>query len=242
MIQLKVKKKDPIITNVIIYLLLSLLFLFLQYAYRHQISPFSLTYIKKSIQLFWFVAIPVCGAIYLIWKHHRLAKSFYVFSIGLITFFVIQGLFIKFNKILVVALFFYIVISYFLYQLISYYFSLSYLNSNYSESDLFEPILRNIKCKIITDNDEVECELTNWDDEGCFIKMNSPLMLEGNVKIKVEFADREFYQNGEVVAQSTDLSGVGLKLNKSSKDLNIFNWSEFIELINELGFEPERLR
>lgn len=240
--QLKVKKKDVIVTNTLIYLGLSLLFLFLQYAYRHHISPFSFVYLKKSLQLFWFIVIPLGLSMYFVWKHHKFAKQFFIFSILIVGYFVIQGLFIEFNKVIVVALFFYVVFSYFLYQLLGQYLSLAFLNANYSSHDLFQPLLTNIPCEIIISDRTVLAYLTNWDTEGCFIKMSEPLNLKGAVKLKIFFAEREFIEEGEVVAQSTDLTGVGLKLSKTAKDLNVFNWSEFIELVHELGYDPERLR
>ena len=50
--QLKVKKKDRIIMNVLIYLGLSFFFLYIQHAYRHHLSPFSLVYLRKGLELF----------------------------------------------------------------------------------------------------------------------------------------------------------------------------------------------
>jgi hypothetical protein len=62
------------------------------------------------------------------------------------------------------------------------------------------------------------------------------------VKIIISFRDREFIQEGEVVASTLDLNGVGIKFEKTVKDLSVFNWSEFMEIVHELGYQPERLR
>lgn len=240
--QLKVKKKEIIIYNVIIFLGLSFLFVYLQHAYRHHISPFSLVYLKKSIGLFWYVAVPALISIGLIWKHHRFALAAYTTSIVLVGFKVVEGTFIEFNKIIIVALFFYTVIAYFLYQLYSYYSSLACLNTNYSSSDLFEPLLRKINCKLLFENEEIEGHLTNWDQEGCFIKLNKKWNHNSLKSVSIFFEDREFVEEGEVVAETLDFTGIGIKFYQKPKDLNVFNWSEFNELIHELGFKPERLR
>jgi hypothetical protein len=240
--QLKVKKKDTIILNVIIYLFLSFFFLYIQHAYRHHLSPFSLVYMRKGLELFWYVAVTLIISGYMIWKHHKYSIAMYRLSVFLVGFKVIEGLFIEFNKIIVIAMFFYVTISYFLYQLLNYYLSLASINRNYSEDDLFDPLLKKIECKVVTDDYEIDGHLSNWDNEGCFIKLNEAKTLPQNVKVKVFFRDREFLQNGEVVASTLDLTGVGIKFEGTVKDLSVFNWTEFMQIVHELGFQPERLR
>jgi hypothetical protein len=240
--QLKVRKKETIIYNVIIFLALSFFFLYTQHAYRHHLSPFSLVYLKKELELFWYLAVVLVVSSFIIWKHHRFAIYFYQASIFLVSFKVIEGLFIEFNKIIVVAIFFYIVISYFLYQLLSFYFNFASINPNYSKSDLFGPLLKTIPCKLKGDGVEILGSLSNWDDESCFVKLETAKELPGSVQIIVSFRDREFVQTGEVVASTLDLTGVGLKFEKVPKEINVFNWSEFMEIVHELGFQPQRLR
>src|SRR5665648_159021 len=126
--QLKVKKKDTIIMNVVIYLCLSFFFLYIQHAYRYHLAPFSLVYFQKGIELFWYVAVSLVVTAILIWRHHKYSVFFYQVSIFLIVFKVIEGLFMEFNKIIVVAMFFYITISYFLYQLLKHYLALASIN------------------------------------------------------------------------------------------------------------------
>jgi hypothetical protein len=240
--QLKVKKKDVLVLNLIAFLGLSFVFLYLQYAYRHHLSPFSLPYLKKSLELFWYAIIPLFFSSVLVWKHHRWSLSVYSFCVVLVSYKVIEGLFIEFNKIIVIALFFYTVISYFIYQLYGHYLSLASLNANYSPSDLYDPLLKQMPCDLVLNEANFAGFLTNWDEEGCFIKLTQPLMAADKVKVSILFKGRNFVQEGEVVAQSVDLTGVGIKFGKSPKGLNVFNWTEFFELIQELGFKPERLR
>jgi hypothetical protein len=240
--QLKVKRKDIIVTNVLIHLALAFLFLYLQYAYRHHLSPFSIIYLRKSAELFWYVALPILISAVMVWRHHRYAILAYNFCIFLVGFKVIEGLFIEFNKIIVIALFFYAVVSYFLYQLLGYYYRLASINANYSSSDLFDPLLRKIPCTFYFEDQSRKGFLTNWDEEGCFVKLEEAIRFPRRVKIVIDFKGREFTQDGEVVAEALDFSGVGIKFEQTTKDLKVFNWSEFNDLIHELGFKPERLR
>lgn len=241
--QLKVKKKDTIIINVVIYLILSFFFLYLQHAYRHHLSPFSLVYLQKGLELFWYIALILLISIILIWRHHRFAILAYQISIFAVGFKVMEGLFIEFNKIIVVAMFFYVIISYFLYQLMASYLKMASINPNYEASDLFQPLLKEMPCFLVYGETHLEGNLSNWDMDGCFIKLNSAAKkLPKKLEVKVIFGGREFVQHGEVVAGTRDLTGVGIKFEKIKKDLNVFNWSEFMELVHELGFKPERLR
>lgn len=240
--QLKVKKKDTIILNVLIYLFLSFFFLYIQHAYRHHISPFSLVYMRKGLELFWYVALTLLISGWMIWRHHRLSILMYRLSVVLVGFKVVEGLFIEFNKIIVIAMFFYVTISYFLYQLLNYYLSIASINPNYSSDDLFDPLLKKIHCKVSCDEFEVSGHLSNWDNEGCFIKLDSAKAFPSQVKVTVFFSDREFVQNGEVVASTPDSTGVGIKFETTAKDLSVFNWTEFMEIVQELGFQPQRLR
>lgn len=241
--QLKVRKKGMIILNCIAYLVLSFLFIYLQYAYRSHLTPFSTLYLQRSLELFWYIALPLFGCTFFLWRHHRYCSFFFLISTVLVGFKILEGLFIEFNKMIVVTFFFYIVISYFLYQLLNRYLASARLNANYSSNDLFDPLLNKLNCTLKAGEVELEGILTNWDEEGCFVKMNSaPLKKLNKVEFIIRFAGREFCEQGEVVAQSTSMTGVGIKLKNSSKDLKIFNWNEFIDLVDELGFDPKRLR
>jgi hypothetical protein len=240
--QLKVKKKDTIIYNVVIYLFLSFFFLYIQHAYRHHLSPFSLVYLQKSLELFWYIAATLVFTSLMILRHQRFAVFFFQLSVTLVSFKIVEGLFIEFNKIIVIAMFFYVTISYFLYQLLNYYLGLASINPNYRKSDLFEPLLKQLPCEVSWGEEKMSGNLSNWDLEGCFIKFSEPIRLPHKIKIRIVFREREFIQEGEVVAATADFSGVGIKFKESIKDLSVFNWAEFMEIIQELGFQPERLR
>lgn len=240
--QLKVRRKDSVVFNAIIFLLLSFVFLYLQYAYRHQLSPLSVTYLRKSVELFWYVSVPVGLAIFFLWRIRPLGIYLYAACTLLVSFKVIEGLFIEFNKVIVVALFFYVIISYFIYQILNQYFTTAAINANYDRDDLFPPMLREIPCMAIVAEREHPGILTNWDDDGCFLKLSERAVLPRKTGLRIRFEGREFFQEGEVVAQTQDFLGVGIRFKASEKSLKTFNWAEFVELVHELGFGPERLR
>src|SRR5690606_37941052 len=191
----------------LIYIILAFFFLYLQHAYRYHLSPFSFVYLRKSAELFWYVAIPVVFSIILIWRHHRWCKAAFALSLSLVGLKVVEGLFIEFNKIIVIALFFFIVISYFLYQLLSHYLALASINPNYSSKDLWGPLLHEISCEVEQDEVSLKGALTNWDAEGCFIKFPQKMKFKRRLKVRIHFQGRDFEQLGEVVSHSVDLTG-----------------------------------
>ena len=240
--QLKVKKKDVLVLNLIVFLGLSFMFLYLQHAYRYHLSPFSVVYLKKSVEFFWYASAPLLLSAVLIWNHHKWSLSVFSYSVLIVSYKVVEGLFLEFNKIIVIALFCYVVISFFLYQLYGYYLSLASLNANYDSSDLFNPMLKEIPCSVILENEEFVGRLTNWDQEGCFIKLEKPLFNKKRIQVVIDFKGRKFEEEGELVAHSVDFTGIGIKFGKTPKGLKVFNWTEFNELVQELGFKPGRLR
>src|SRR5690606_3476896 len=198
--QLKVKKKGGIVVNVVLHLFLSFFFLYIQHAYRHHLSPFSEVYFKRSLELFWYIAGIILLSSALIWKHHRYSLLFYKISIGLVSFKVMESLFIEFNKIIVITMFFYLTISYFLYQYFSEYLKLASINPNYKKTDLFNPLLKELPCEVYWGEEFHKGILSNWDSEVCFRKLESQAQLPRKVQWKVFFQDREFIDEGAVVA------------------------------------------
>ncbi len=107
---------------------------------------------------------------------------------------------------------------------------------------MFPPLLKEIPVQIKTEEHQYEGYLTNWDLDGCFIKLKETATNINEVKVEIDFFSQRFIQSGEVVAHSREMNGLGIKFYLSKKDLNVFNWTEFIELTEELGFQAERLR
>jgi len=240
---MKVKKKDILIWNIILFLGFSYLFLYFQYAYQNHLSPFSLTLFKKSLELFWYAIIPIFCAQVVVFFHHKKSINILLLSLALVVYKVSEGLFLDFNKVILLALFCFLVIAYFFYQLYDEYLQLAYLNANYRKEDLFSPLLFEIECELIIGEERFSGFLTNWDSEGCFLYLKSEQLPKvKKLRMEISFRGRKFIQDGEVVAQSTELHGIGLKFGENPKNLEVFNWAEFVELVHELGFKPERLK
>lgn len=239
---LKIKKREPIILNIILFLVTGLFFLHVQYAYRTKLSAFSWYLLWATTKLYWPVLPMSVASIWMTWTYRPHAPRFFAWTIGLIAFFTLSGLYVDFNKVLVLALFFLGVISHILYQQLKFTLHWASYQSNYSEDDLFSPVLKKIPGEIKVGEVSYPFYLTNWDNYGMFLYFPEPMPSLGQVELIIHYEGLHFEGSGEVVAQSMDLRGVGIKLKKNAPKVDQFFWSDFVEMTDELGLYPTRLR
>ncbi len=239
---LKIKKREPIILNTVIFVIVGLFFLHVQYAYRTKLSAFSWYLVWATLKLYWPVIPLSLVTIWSVWTQRSYATRMFAWTVGAVCFFTLTGLYIDFNKILVLALFFLSVISHLLYQQLKYTFHWASYQSNYLETDLFSPVLKKISGSLKHGEETYPFYLTNWDEHGVFLFISEPKILSEKVEIVINYGELHFLGDGEVVAQSADLHGVGVKLKKNAPHVDQFYWSEFIQMTDELGLTPARLR
>ncbi|MFY7994290.1 MAG: hypothetical protein ACOVP4_13415 [Bacteriovoracaceae bacterium] len=239
---LKIKKREPIIINTILFVIIGLFFLHVQYAYRTKLSAFSWYLLWATVKLYWPVLPLAMLTLWATWTQRLIAQRFFSWTVCVIAFFTLTGLYIDFNKVLVLALFFLAVIAHLLYQQLKFTLTWACYQSNYLEEDLFSPVLTKIKGELKIDEETHRVTLTNWDEHGVFLYLEKPLQLSGVVHLLIHYDHLHFQGDGEVVAQSADFVGVGLKLKKNAPKVDQFFWSDFVQMTDELGLNPARLR
>ncbi len=239
---LKIRKREPIILNTVLFVMIGLFFLHVQYAYRTKLSAFSWYLLWATVKLYWPVIPLSLLSIWTAWTLRPSSRRFFSWIVSLICFFTLSGLYIDFNKVIVLALFFLAVIAHLLYQQLKFVLSWACYQSNYLKEDLFSPVLTKISGELKQGEVTHKFYLTNWDEHGMFIFFESPLKLKGKVALTINYDHLHFQGDGEVVAYSADFHGVGLKLNKNAPQVDKFFWSDFVQMSDELGLNPARLR
>ena len=239
---LKIKKREPIIINTILFVGIGLFFLHVQYAYRTKLSAFSWYLLWATIKLYWPVLPLSALSIWAAWTHRKIATQFFSWTVGLIAFFTLTGLYIDFNKVLILALFFLGIIAHLLYQQLKFTLNWASYQSNYLTEDLFEPVLTKISGEINHDGKLIPFYLTNWDEYGVFLYLTEPMPFEGEIELTLYYDQLHFKGHGEVVAQSMDQRGIGVKLKNNAPQVDQFFWSDFVQMTEELGLHPARLR
>ena len=237
--------RGPIIWNLILFVVFSFAFVYLQEIFKGFSSVTNKTYflyfIKGHIP---FVSILGLTLITFLVQAPKLGKLGFFLSSVLTSALTIINLNFMFSKFVLILLFFYILIAYYFYQFYNVEYSESYYKSQINEELLFPPMLHQIKVSGKSGNGhQFTGYLTNWSEEGCYIYLNEPNSIKGKVTIEIFFQEHIFKAEGMIVAKERNDHGVGVKffLNANEESLNGLGWNEFYEIIGEMGLKPELL-
>jgi len=244
--KMKIIHRSSIIWNLILFMLLSFMFIYLQKAIYLERSAFSLEFLKMTLveNIYLFSTLILTSL--LIYNLKKVCKLFYVFSVLFVSVYSIINIFEEFSKLILVVLFVYFLLSYYFYFLLKSDLNLSFYNPSYDEKNLFDPMLFKMKCslnyKVAAKDESVSGYLTNWDDVGCFISLNSELPKNATVKrLQISFDNQNFEDNVKVVTLLKNRKGLGIKFN-TNKTNNIFNWNELNKIITDMGISVEYVK
>ncbi len=237
--------RGPIIWNLILFVVFSFVFVYLQEIFKGFSSVTNRTYflyfIKGHIP---FVSILGLTLLMFLFQTPKLGKLGFFLSTVLTSALTIINLNFMFSKFVLILLFFYILIAYYFFQFYEVEYSESYYKSQIDEELLYPPMLHRIEtCGEAANDKKFFGYLTNWSKEGCYIYLSNPENIKGRVSIEVSFQDHKFKADGIVVAREKNNHGIGVKIltNANEESLNGLGWSEFYEIIGEMGLKPELL-
>ena len=121
----------------------------------------------------------------------------------------------------------------------------AYFNAGFKKSDLFPPMLLKLDCDLLDDKGEAIGKgiLTNWSMEGCFVRLEEQKNSRGIKAVLINFKDHEFKQQVDLASLSKDNLSCGFKFKNqiSGRDSQDLGWSDFYEIIEEMGYSAERL-
>lgn len=245
--KMKIIYRSSVIWNLILFMLLSFMFIYLQKAIYLERSAFNILFLKSTL----VENLPVISCIFLssllIYNLKKICQFFYFLSVLFITSVSIINLFQEFSKLILIVLFLYILISYYFFFLLRSDLFRSYYNPLYNKKNLFEPMLFKIPCELeVFRNDKTESikgYLTNWDDFGCFIALEQPYPKNLGIKnnLSIIFNEQRFDEQVSVVSLLKSRRGIGLRF-KNNKSKNIFNWKELNKIIDDMGISVEYVK
>lgn len=243
--RLNIFYRSPVVWNVILFILFSFFFLYLQEIFYNLSSILKKELIVDFIKSNSLVVFIFIVAIFNVLRLNKHAKSLTVLVIGITLVQTILNLNSEFSKMILVLLFFYLLLFFYVYQFFAMDLEESFYNPKFDKSDLFAPMLTRIDLEIIGKDKEVieKGFLTNWSAEGCFVRLDSKVELKGLIDIKVSLKGHDFYQTVIIVSKVTGSTGYGLKFlqPKGGMDGKSLGWNEFYEIIEEMGYSPELL-
>ncbi len=239
---MKIFYRGPVVWNLILFIMFSFAFLYLQEVFYNLTSLLNKTLLLEFIKgNALFVSLLSLTALS-VYKMNHWSRALICLVIGLTTMLTINNLIEEFSKIILVLLFFYLVL--FLYTFQFYLMDLreSFYNPGFTKNDLFSPMSKKITCELV-DNEQMKVfagYLTNWSQEGCHIKINGEVPSITRIdELKLIFENHEFSEPAFLVSKNSSLGTCGIKFKQSSnKNLG---WRDFYEIIEKMGYSPERL-
>jgi len=239
---LKVWTFHPTARNSMAFVLLSLVFLLLQRSLQSNLPFMNVVFLKRTFFDEWIILLLSLPALWMLWKHKLEARFAFALFCSAIAFRSLEGLFLNFDKILMIVLFVYVCMAYAFYQLIGWTFTRAVFSPNYREDDLQLPMALQIPVRLKLGDQLCTGYLTNWDNGGAFIYLHetvTPMRVAGELTVKIE--DHAFQAKGSVVTVAMDGKGIGLEWENNTVELES-SWMSLMALFNDLGWEPRLLR
>lgn len=242
---IKIYYKSAIIWNVILLILLSFVFVYLSNAVYLSESIFNKSFLvafttshKYLIALYFITAI-------LTYKLSKRSKLLYILSCLSTVSFISFQLFNDFSKLILLILFLFVVVAYYIYYFLVTELAESFYNPLYTSEDLFEPMLKQFKCKVKWGDKELEGYLTNWSMAGFFLYIEQEIKdkLPKTLFVEIFHEDVTFNCKVRVVSRARDGHGLGLRIVEFPKDEDSdLSWFGFYEIIDKMGYQVEYLK
>jgi Ca2+/Na+ antiporter len=219
------------------------MFLHGQMALYQEVSAVKLSLLKINFKsLYYIVGLLFITALGVL-RVKTWAKYVYFLTVMVVVFFTVRIQMFEMSKLSMLLLFFYVIAAYYFYNFLKEEVKEACYVPGYSEDELFNPMLKKIKCEIQHGKENLHGYLTNWNDHSCFIKLNKPFKtISQDIKFVTKFNERTFMSDAYVVSKTTTNDGVGLYFYKKEDESITFGWKDFYMVLDQFGLSPEMLK
>lgn len=240
---IKIFYRSTTIWNILLYILLSFVFIYLSRAIYVSTSIFEkqflISFIKQNSLFIGLYAI-TCLSVYLL---IRVSKALFLLTSVATVVFITHLLFQDFSKLITLILFLYIIVSYYLYNFLDTQLNEAFYNPMFKEDNLFEPMLKKFKAELIVNSLEIPGYLTNWNENGFYLSLKEEIKPRSikNASVKIFFEEHEFSCKVKLVSSLRDNKSFGFKVyeNNEHEDLS---WFSFYQIIDKMGYQVEFLQ
>lgn len=237
--------RSATVWNIILFLWMSFLFLYLQRGLLETRTVFDQFFLKEFI----LGHLPFLGllatASYGVFSVKKSSKFLFLACAATTVGLSVENLWGEFSKLITIALFFYTLTSYYFYQFLAVELKEAYYNSSYKKDDLFEPNGRELHCELIDlqTKSVFTGRLSNWDPNGCFVFLedSEKNLKPRRVQLNIEWDNNSFEIGGLLASKAADGRGFGFKLDSAKEDKN-FGWKELYSIIDQMGYNVELLK
>jgi hypothetical protein len=239
---LKVRTFHPTLRNAMVFVLLSMAFIVLQRSLQSGLPFMNSVFLMGVARDEWPLAVLALPVLYGCWRHRTWSRTAFAVFCTWVAFKGMEGLFLNFDKMVLVVLFFQVVFSYAFYQLLTWTFGLAFFSPNYQADTQHPPMGLKVPAVFtITGSAPLTGRLTNWDRQGAFVHLDVSLPPGAVVgELAVIWEGRPFKAKGAVVAETWDGRGIGIEW---QDQLNADGgWAELVALFEDYGNRPGLLR
>ena len=240
---LKIIYRSTTVWNLILFVLLSYVFLYVQDCIFLGKSAVELAQLKSFVLSSKDLLAAVAVVIMLVYRVKKISKWTFILLVIAITANISQSLLQDFNKLVLTMLFLFLIFSYYFFLTLVSELNKSSLNPNFDSDELFEPMLHRLKVSILKGDSSFVGYLTNWDENSCFVVLDSDFsekLSGGHIEIELDYEGHRFRQSGKISTVIYN-KGVGINFLSSSSE-EVSGWSEYFDLISDLGYTMEHLK
>jgi hypothetical protein len=239
---LKVWTFHPNSRNAIVFMVLAALFLVLQQSLQSGLPFMNAAFLKKVAADEWAVLIFFIPALISTLQQRRSSPKLFALYVSVVAFRSLEGLFLDFNKLVLLVLFFHIVISYGFYQLLTWTYSRAAFSPNFRSDNLYTPMGRVIESELAIDSQILNGRLTNWDEDGAFFWLEDSIPKNAqDLLVKVKWENHVFQAKGTIVSATWDGKGIGIEWADTSVKTEE-GWNNLMALFSDYGYDPRLLR
>ncbi|MBF0298511.1 MAG: hypothetical protein HQK51_07305 [Oligoflexia bacterium] len=255
---MKITRRRQIVWHTLAFLIFSILYLYIEKNLSINATAVDLTLFLDYLSQIKLLIVFSLITSFLIFNLQKISKIALLLLIGQVLYLMAMILYYDFNKFVFIMTLSYLLIAGYFYIFWSLELSKALYNPIFTSNDMdIRPLIPiEVLIKFNECNKEYQGHLCNWDEDSCFVLLDSikddvnDLLIVNNnknksTKVVVDFyyLDKIFSNKGEITAISNEPKGLGIELeielNKINNPQFNFDFVLLSSTLNKMGFVPK---
>ncbi|MDA8791594.1 hypothetical protein N9N67_00030 [Bacteriovoracaceae bacterium] len=182
-------------------------------------------------------------SLFTIYRYSKYSRLFYmiylIYPFAILSFL----LFTRFDNIILIGLFFYLVTAYQFYYTLVEELNRSFANSFREKIPYLNGQIKRFNINLNSAQFEVKGSLTNWSSDSIFVELDSQVPLRKlkknkNLQIEIDYQGQKFNAFAKLVSYNKDGKGAGFVI---TNEPTLFSYSDLITILNNHKIVPRGL-
>ncbi len=239
--RIKLYSRNQIIINLVIFVLLSYVFIHVLEALKLGISALDMDRIYSGMMDAPVLVICSIAVIISVTKASRMSLKLYPAFCLFTLYKSFTMFFAHFDKLILSLIFIYVIIAFYLCVLWILELNSAAYCPKFRVNETEQKSLLSIYAEVVTSvGNKYSGYLTNWDESSCFILFDCeffPGKTKLPVDVNISFSDSSFSQKGRIISGYG--AGVGIEFYKSKVNRFDMGWNHFHSLMLDRGYLPQ---